>query len=576
MSVLKYAKRLHPSASDEDALKFYVLMKDAQLETDTVQRLYGIPNHINTGKKRAGYQKLREFFEGDQFQEVRSDGSSMRTHNQIRSAVLNYTAFLANEEPTVDIPPRDRTDDVEVERVKQVEEHVKDVFDDNGFGDEFEMAVQCGSAVGDSMLIGPFWDPEEKRITFTHVEYPEHIRIIWADENFKRKLGVIIHLRLSPEEVMEKYGDKLRAKGINDLRYGTPDTTTPAENNENTQRLVTVLHFLDDEHSMIIVDNHSIEFVKHDDGFIPLVHVPNIPNIGTPWGTSDSEDMLDPQVEYNESISDQSDILKQVAFPTVFGANLEVAEIQAGIAKIYDLGDEAKVFPDPRNTNFPFLQTFLNGRKQDLITSSGLNELFAGGSQNTFQATGRALSVIMQPITNKVKSRQRRWKSALAEFVKNILILTEKHVEGGKALVDGHYKCDVFFPATLTPDITDEINKFNTKLQSLTTTQKNIGIASPKDEQDLMKKELADPELMPEISKIPALRIQQQQAEEAAKAAKQQPGPAGGGAPTLTTSENVPGENPMPAPGAPSRLPPEAMQALLGSRTGAPPVAPPR
>lgn len=576
MSVLKYAKRLHPGASNEDALKFYVLSKDAQLETDTQQRLYGITNHINTGKKRAGYQKLREFFEGDQFQEVRADGSSMRTHNQIRSAVLNYTAFLANEEPTVDIPPRDRTDDVEVERVKHVEEHIKDVFNDNNFGDEFEQAVQIGSAIGDSMLMGPFWNEEEKRIWFSHVEYPEHVRIIWSDENFKRKEGVIIHLRLSPEDTMAKYGDKLLAKGIPDLRSGTPDTTTPAENNTNTERLVTVLHFVDDEYAQTIIAGHSIEFTKHDHGFIPLTHVPNIPNLATPWGTADAEDMLDPQVEYNESISDQSDILKQVAFPTIFGANLDVAEIQAGVAKIYDLGDEAKVFPDPRNTNFPFLQTYLNGRKQDLITSSGLNELFAGGSQNTFQATGRALSVIMQPITNKVKSRQRRWKSALADFVKAILILTEKYVEGGKALVDGHYECDIFFPATLTPDITDEINKFNTKLQSLTTTQKNIGIASPKDEQDLMEKELGNDVLMPEISKIPALRIQMKQAAEEAKAAKQQPGPAGGGAPTLTTGENVPGENPMPAPGTPSRLPPDAMQALLGSRTGAPPVAPTR
>lgn len=580
MGVLAYALKKYKTEDEREALRRYTIEQDSITENDVTQRIGGVKNATKSGLVRAGYTNLRKFFEGDQWSVAKEDGSSMRTHNHCRATVNNYTAFLANETPEIDIPPRDSTDDFELARVKEVEGHVGDVLEDNGFGDEFEKAVQNGSILGDSMMIGPFWDPQEERIWFSNVKRPEHVRIIWDSENHKEILGFIIHMRLTVEKAYKRYQEYYDSIGQLPVADHATLPHTPSDGiDTHTKKYVDIVQFWDDEHMTTLVSGKTVEFENHDFGFVPLIFVPNMPHPTLEWGTSDLEDMLDPQVEYNEQISDQHDILKQIAFPTIFGSNLDVEEIEAGTSKIYDLGDEAKVFADPRNTNFPFLSNFLQTRKADITMASGLNELFTGGSDKVFQATGRALSVIMQPITNRVQGKQRRWKRALQRLVANILILTERFVEGGKELVDGHYKSDIFFSSTLVRDVTDELNKFIQKTQSQYTTMKNIGVPSPKDEQELMKKELADPRLSIEISRSPQLQLQieqmiaQRTQQQEQGAVKERQTAAQG--PTLSEGENT-GEGIPSAAGVPTQtsIPAESLAALIASKNGNPPLIP--
>lgn len=582
MGVLAYAQKKHKSTDPQTALRKYAIEQDSVTENDVTQRMGGTKNSSKKGLVRAGYTNLRRFFEGDQWQVSKEDGSSMRTHNHCRATVNNYTAFLANEPPEFDVPPRDATDDFELARVKEVEGHIKDVLEDNGFGDEFEKSVQNGSIIGDSMMIGPFYDDVEERIWFSNVKRPEHVRIIWDSENHKEIVAFIIHLRLTVEETYNRYKEYYDENGTLPVADHSTLPHTPTDGMDtHTKKFVDVVQLWDDEHTITTINGDDVEFVNHDFGFVPLLFVPNMPHPTIEWGVSDLEDMLDPQVEYNEQVSNQDDILKQVAFPTIFGSNLDVEEIEAGTSKIYDLGDEAKVFSDPRNTNFPFLSNFLQTRKADITMASGLNELFTGGSDAVFQATGRALSVIMQPITNRVQGKQRRWKRQLKRLAANILVLTEKFVPGGKDLVDGHYKADIFFSSTLVRDVTDELNKFIQKVQSQYTTMKNIGVPSPKDEQALMKKELSDERLAIEISRSPQLQLQleqmiaqqtQQGGQGEGEVKERQKNAAG---PTLTEGQNTGDEVPS-ASGVPAQapLPAEALAALIASKGGAPPVIP--
>jgi hypothetical protein len=188
-----------------------------------------------------------------------------------------------------------------------------------------------------------------------------------------------------------------------------------------------------------------------------------------------------------------------------------------------------------------------------------ISEVFSGNAM-TAKATGRALSVLMQGVNNKVKLKQQYWKVALQQLNANILRLIELYVPKGKDLIQGYYVSDIFFPSILIRNTVEEINKFNAKLQSQYTTMKNIGIPNPKEEVKMLKKELDDESLMIEISKNPPLRMQlMQQMEQMMQQAKggQQPG---GQNPQLQEGDGgagntAEGENPMSTPNNPTQAP---------------------
>lgn len=574
--ILPFAKKLSPKANNQDAVYNYLISKEGELESEAFNRLFGVKNAIG-GFRRAGYNVLRDFFEGDQWQYSRDQGSSMSVTNFCRMTVNNYTAFLTQEEPEIDIPPRDPKDDVEVARVKEVEQLLKEILEDNQFYNVFYEGAQNGSLLGDTMIVGPFYYPEEKRIGFRNVKRPEFIRVIWESEDYDRIVGFFYAYYMGPEAAQTRFGDKLAAKGMDVTGLISRDKEYPTKNQptDNTKEgRVLIRELWDEQVYMLVINNVVVDYKEHNEGFVPLVYIRNVPHPTEPYGISDIEDLLDPQVAYNEQNADMQDIIKQVAFASIFGKNLEVDEIQAGVAKIYDLGDDAEVFPDPRNTNFPFLQTYLTDKKGDVDLSSGIPDVFQGG-KGVRDVSGRALSVLMTPINNRVRGKEKRWSIGLKQLVKNILILIENHVPGAEVLVQHHYKADIFFPGTLVRDVTDELNKFIQKVQSQYTTMKNIGIASPKDEQELMKKELADARLGIEISRQPQMQamITQMLLQTARQNAQARANQANANQPTLTEGQNQGGETPQSAPNVPVGTTVPA-GAAAGASPSAPPVIP--
>lgn len=576
--ILEYSKKLNPQLDDEQAVFHYMDSKDTELESDVEKRLFGERNKTGTGYRKAGYTILRDFYEGDQWFEPREAGSAMSVVNFVRMSVNNYTAFLTQEAPEIDIPPKDPKDDVELARVREVEQLINEIFTDNEFYNVYYGGVQNGSLLGDSMIVGPFYDEQKKRIWFRNIKKPEFIRVIWETEDYDRFVGFIYHYYMGVEATLAKWGDILKEKNI-DLRAGKSNSLPLSGEQRGTdqEQRCLIREIWDDEIRLFAIDDHILKYDKHDQGFVPLIYVRNMPNPTGPWGDSDVEDLLDPQQAFNEQDSDMRDIIKQVAFASIFGKNLDVEEVVAGVAKMYDMGDEAEVFSDPRSTNYPFLQGYLQDKKQAVDITSGIPDVFQGG-KGVRDVSGRALSVLMTPINNRVRGKENRWRIALQVLVKNIEILVEKYVPGGDELIQGHYKVDVFFPGTLVRDVTDELNKFIQKVQSQYTTMKNIGIASPKDEQELMKKELKDLQLAVELSRNPQMQlaIATQLVNQAQQNVAAKRNEAAGAEPTLNNGQNQGGETPASAPGNPtgSTVTPAGALAQAGSAGGQPPLIP--
>lgn len=490
----------------------YFIQKNTELETEYTNLLDGQKDRLGRGYRKAGYSILRDFFDGDQWKYVPEGGKPMRVYNYCRLVVNNYTSFLSNEPVDVDVIATDITDETEVSRAEAKEKVLRDIMADNLFDYQFECAVQNGSLLGDSILVGPFYNDEEDRIWFKNVKKPENVRLIWKDANYDELFGFIHHYHVSLETAYTMFGDKFKAKGI------VPSESYPALDrgsafNQTGRKMTEVLDCWTDKIHLLLVGNKVVDFEEHDYGFVPCIHVPNLVHPEEPFGTSDIEDLLDPQTEYNEKSSDISEVISQTAFPWIFGSNLRPAEIKSGVLNLVDLGEEAVLHNDPRAFRSGDLNNEISRRLSNFYQISGLNENIFGGT-GVRAVTGRALSVLMQTVNNRVKSRQTRWTIALKQLFRNIFILVEKKTEGGRDLIGGFYETDLFFPGTLMRNVTDEINKFNAKLQSQETTMKNLGVPSPKDEKKLMKREIEDMLLMVELSRNPQLQLQVRQMQE--------------------------------------------------------------
>jgi hypothetical protein len=174
---------------------------------------------------------------------------------------------------------------------------------------------------------------------------------------------------------------------------------------------------------------------------------------------------------------------------------------------------------------------------------------------NVMQATGRALSVIMQGVNNKISLRKEWWVKALKELNEQSLRLMEIYMPESRPIIGGWYATDVFISSVLVRSVSDELNKFAQKTQSLTTTMHNIGIPNPSEEQKLMKEELADPVLAIEISRQPGMQMQQGATNQT---------------PMITTEEDREEEMAMAAAGQASPVSAEGAIAQRNQRAGQP------
>src|SRR3990170_2331084 len=483
----------------------YINETEAQTRLDWTRRVYGDGVY-------SGYKTLRDFYKGKQWSYRKDGGGTMRTYNYVFTVVENMTAFLTNEPPQMSCPPTRVDDPLERALGEARTKVLSAVHEENSVSLVFQRAVRTGSITGDCFIFGaiPTFRSNEdgtkefESIRYWNVEKPENIRVIWKDNNFNDIGAFIKHYRISVAQAKKLFAEELKDKKF--VVQADHDVENP--DFEPTEvPMMTIKEYWDDEEYLLCFnnDNKPVHYVKHNWGFIPLHYVPNIHLPGEPKGTSDIEHELDPQQEYNERSSDLADIIKEMAKPAYWGKNLDnLSEVRSGQIVIYQVGDDGDIQAMPKSGQTVPIETYLSDRKNDIIALSGLNQVLYPGSQ-VLQATGRALSVVMQGVNNKVSLRKEWWIKAFKDLNKTILYLAENYIPNAKQIIGGKYRTDVFISSVLLRSVSDEINKFQSKVQSLTTTQHNVGIDNPSEEQKLMKEELQDEILATEIAKQPGL-----------------------------------------------------------------------
>lgn len=529
--------------------------RELQLRLDGVGARAG-----GTGYQFAGYTTLERMYRGDQWDHDEPPGASQRTDNYCAVIVDNVSSLPFDDEPEVACPVDDPSDDLATIKAEAKENLIRRVYDDNDSKVEFDEWAKVSSLYGDGFLLGPMMervdedgdpiDPESKegswKMRFFHVENPGSIMPIFADTQFKRLLGFINIQRMSQAKAEMLYGDQAKARGIS-IAASINTVNQPISGRKDPDTLVpqaAVSIYWTANLCATFIQDKLLEYWIHNWGFVPMEHVKNIHTPNHPYGKSDIEDILDPQLSHNRTNNDLANLLRWVSTVNFWGKNLEgMQALVAGLSRIYSLPEDGELHTfekpgDPYITN-----TYAQSRRSAIIDISGISEAMLSSSQ-TAAASGRALALTFQGTIRKLNPRMKRFGVALEHINKNVLKLYEKYYPKTKIIIGGDYRTKVHLPATILRNIVDTINKLQSGVISLDTAQKEAGVQQVRLEQKLMKKNLSDPVIGPQIARQPSLL------------------------PRLNEGVNQPGETPNPAPGNPAAASPAGAVAANNQQAG--------
>jgi len=514
-----------------------------------------------TGYQFVGYTTLERMYRGDQWDHDEPKGASQRTDNYCAVIVDNISSLIFDDDPEVNCPTADPSDELLEIRAEIKEDLIGRIYEDNDAPVEFDELSKCGSLYGDAFLKGPWMEKVDEngdplpptsssgswKMRFSHVENPGSIRPIFADAQFKRLLGFIDESRISLNRAERLFGAAAKARGVVLSKEIKTDGQNRQDGDTNIP-MVQISEYWTNKVCATFVNEKLLDYYFHNWGFVPLYHIKNIHTPNHPYGKSDIEDILDPQLAHTRTNNDLANLLKWISTVNFWGKNLEgMQALVAGLSRIYSLPDDGELHTfekpgDPYITN-----TYSQQRRGAIIDISGISESMLSSSQVS-ATSGRALALAFQGTIRKLNPRMKRYAAALQQLNRNILKLYEIYYPETKKIIGGDYRNRVFLPATILRNIIDTINKLQSGIISLDTAQKEAGVKQPRLEQKVMKKNLSDPLLGPQIARQPALL------------------------PRLTEGQNQPGEQPAPGPGQRFASPAGAAAANNQTASGAAPT----
>lgn len=558
-------KELTPEKLKEEEFRitkeFLGFKEDTKFDLNS--RMYGVAaKRGSSGYQFVGYNTLEQFYRGDQWDHNEPQGASQKTDNYCAVIVDNLSSLLFDDEPEINCPTDDPSDDILELKAEMKERLIRKVWEDNEYDVEFDAMAKQGSLYGDAFIVGPFAEKVDKdgkiispdavgtwRIRFKHVENPSSIRPIFSDSTYTSLLGFIQSDRISLSKANRMYKSAADKKGIKIEATINPPLETTAGTTETQQPLVNIDVIWMDDYMAVFINDKLLDFWYHNWGFVPLQYIKNNYSPNHPYGKSDIEDVLDPQLSHNRTNNDLANLLKWISSINLWGKNLEgMTALVAGLSRIYSLPDEGEIHAFEKTGDPYITNTFVAQRRSAIIEISGVSEALLSSSQIS-NASGRALALAFQGTIRKLAPRARRYQRALSNMNRNILKLAEIYYPETKKFIEGDYRNEVHLPVTLTRNVVDTINKFQSGLISQETAMREIGVAQPQLERKLMRKDLMDPILAPQVARQPSLL------------------------PQLNEGQNQGGEAPAPGPGnMASASPAGAVVANNNSTSGGAPT----
>ena len=189
---------------------------------------------------------------------------------------------------------------------------------------------------------------------------------------------------------------------------------------EGTRQVFTYTEILTDDIIEEYVNDELIDSRPNPLGLIPVVHIPNVPVSGSPWGLSDAHDIITINRAYNEISTDVADIINYHASPVTVIVGAKASNLEKGAKKDWGgLPKDAQVFNlEGGAQGIDGALKYLELLKRSMHELMNIPETALGQVQAISNTSGVALSIQYQPLMN-------RYSQKIAQYGKGIERINE-------------------------------------------------------------------------------------------------------------------------------------------------------
>lgn len=285
---------------------------------------------------------------------------------------------------------------------------------------------------------------------------------------------------------------------------------------EGTRQVFTYTELITDEGIEEYVNDELIDSRPNPLGTIPVIHIPNVPVSGSPWGLSDLQDVTSLNREYNEKATDISDIINYHAAPVTVITGAKASQLEKGPKKVWGgLPKEAQVFNLELGGNLAAPLEYLQVIKTAMHEMTGVPETALGQVQPISNTSGVALAIQFQPMMNRYTLKKTSYGTGIKRI--NELIMLTLAIKEPQSLIYNPtydtelkpeqageldpadpltYQSDVHWPPPLPVDILVKLNEEQMKmalgLQSKTGALRELGNDFPEEKRAEIFQELIE------------------------------------------------------------------------------------
>ena len=193
---------------------------------------------------------------------------------------------------------------------------------------------------------------------------------------------------------------------------------------EGTRQVFTYTEILTDDIIEEYINDEMIDSRPNPLGQIPVVHIPNIPVSGSPWGLSDAHDIISLNRSYNEISTDIADIINYHAAPVTVIVGAKASNLEKGAKKVWGgLPKDAQVFNlEGGGNGIQGALQYLETIKRSMHELMNIPETALGQVQGISNTSGVALSIQYQPLMNRYSQKVSVYGTGLQRINELILL----------------------------------------------------------------------------------------------------------------------------------------------------------
>jgi hypothetical protein len=189
---------------------------------------------------------------------------------------------------------------------------------------------------------------------------------------------------------------------------------------EGTRQVFTYTEILTDDIIEEYINDELIDSRPNPLGQIPVVHIPNVPVSGSPWGLADAHDIITINRSFNEISTDIADIINYHAAPVTVIIGAKASNLEKGAKKVWGgLPKDSSVFNlEGGASGLAGAMEYLSSLKTAMHEMMNVPETALGQVQPISNTSGVALSIQYQPLMN-------RWSQKTAQYGKGLERINE-------------------------------------------------------------------------------------------------------------------------------------------------------